>query len=208
MTSTPSKARAVVACVVAAIVVVGAIACGTTGRELRDPAPGATAPPRRGSAAGTLPPTSAAGDRTTFGLASDAWNPGGSIPREYSCEGANISPPLAVFAPPADAVELALVVTDLDVPFVHWVVTGIPPTSASFQAAEVPTGAVEAANSSGAAQYTGPCPPEGEEHTYEFAVYALGSPSGVTEGQDAETAIAAITTSPLMTATITGRFER
>lgn len=196
------------ACVVAAILVAAAMACGTNGRELRDPAPGATAPPRRPSAAGTLPPSSATGDRTTFGLASDAWNPGGSIPREYSCEGANISPPIAVFAPPPDAVELALVVTDIDVPFVHWVVAGMAPVSASFQAGEVPTGGVQAANSSGAPRYTGPCPPEGDEHTYEFAVYALAAPSGVVAGQDAESAIAAITASPLATATITGRFER
>jgi hypothetical protein len=208
MTSTPSKPRLAVVSILLAVVAVGATACGTTGRELRDPTPGATAPARRGQAVGTLPPTSDGGAETTFGLASDAWNPGGSIPREYSCEGANISPPFAVFAPPAGAVELALVVTDLDVPYVHWVVAAIPPASASFQAAEVPAGAVQAANSSGSARYTGPCPPEGEDHTYEFAVYALGSPSGVTPDQDAESAIAAITASPLMTATITGRFER
>ena len=183
------------------------LACGSSGRSLRDPKPGATAPPRKESAAGTLTPTT---DNTegVFGLASTAWSPGGQIPKKFTCDGDNVSPPIAVFAPPAGTVEMAIVVTDLDTPFVHWVLTGLAPTSASFEAGEVPAGAVQANNTAGAGQYTGPCPPAGEEHTYEFTAYALPAPSGVTPGQDAVGAVAAITQDPIQTASITGRYAR
>jgi Raf kinase inhibitor-like YbhB/YbcL family protein len=190
-----------------AVVAISVAACGSSGRELRDPEPGATAPQRRESSTGTLTPTSGP-DTSVFGLASDAWTPGGDIPERYTCDGEDVSPPFAVFSPPPEAVELALVMTDVDTPFVHWVTAGIAPETASFQAGEVPPGAVQAVNSGGSAQYLGPCPPNGEQHTYEFALYALPAPSGVTEGQDAPSAIAAITASPLQTASITGQFER
>lgn len=190
-----------------ALLAVALTACGSSGRELRDPEPGATAPPRKESPSGTLTPTSGP-DTSVFGLASDAWTPGGDIPERYTCDGDEVSPPFAVFSPPAGTVELALVMTDVDAPFVHWVVAGMAPETASFGPGEVPPGAVQASNTRGSAQYVGPCPPEGEQHTYEFALYALPAPSGVTESQDAVSAIAAITTAPLQTASITGLFER
>jgi hypothetical protein len=193
-----------IAVVLAALVLAG---CGSSGRELRDPKPGATAPERRESSSGTLTPTSGP-DISVFGLASDAWTPGGNIPEHYTCDGEDVSPPFAVFSPPPGTVELALVVTDIDAPWVHWVLAGMSAETASFESGEVPAGAVQASNSSGSPQYSGPCPPEGEQHTYEFALYALPAPSGVTEGQSAVTAVAAITTDPLQTASITGTFER
>ncbi len=183
------------------------VACGTSGRDLRDPKPGATAPPRKESAAGTLP-SSIGSDAGVFGLASDAWTPGGLIPKRFTCDGENASPPLAVFSPPAGTVELALVVTDVDTPFVHWVVAGMAPKSVSFEAGQVPPGAIQANNTTGTPRYTGPCPPTGEQHTYEFTVYALAAPTGVTEGQDATGAVATITDQPLQTASITGYYGR
>jgi Raf kinase inhibitor-like YbhB/YbcL family protein len=191
--------------VVLVALVVGA--CGSSGRELRDPEPGATAPPRRESSSGSLTPTSGP-DASIFGLASDAWTPGGDIPERYTCDGDDVSPPFAVFSPPPGTVELALVVTDLDTPFVHWVLAGMAPETASFESGEVPAEAVQASNTGGSPRYAGPCPPEGEQHTYEFALYALDSPSGVTEGQDAVSAVAAIAAAPRQTASITGMFER
>ena len=204
MSRRPPPPGRLIAVVVAALVLA---ACGSSGRELRDPKPGATAPQRNESASGTLTPTSGP-DVSVFGLASDAWTPGGTIPARYTCDGDDVSPPFAVFSPPPGTVELALVVTDIDAPWVHWVLAGMAPETATFDAGEVPTGAVQASNSSGSAKYSGPCPPEGEQHTYEFALYALPAPSGVTEGQAAESAVDAIATNPLQTASITGSFER
>lgn len=196
--------RAAVVVVIAALVVA---ACGSSGRTLRDPEPGATAPPRKEAPAGTIttPSGPAAG---AFGLASDAWTPGGAIPEQFTCDGADTSPPFAVFGPPDGTVELALVVTDSDTPFVHWVVAGIAPSAASFDAGEVPPGAVQANNTAGAPQYTGPCPPIGEQHTYEFSIYALAGPARVVEGQDTVSAVAAITSAATQTGTITGTYRR
>ncbi len=195
---------------IAAVLAVSAgllLACGSSGRSLRDPKPGATAPPRKESAAGTLTP-STGGAEGVFGLASTAWTPGGEIPKKFTCDGDDISPPIAVFAPPAGTVEVALIVTDTSAPFVHWIMAGLAPTSAVFDAGQVPPGAVQANNSATAAQYTGPCPPVGEEHTYDFTVYALPAPSGVTTGQDPLSAVAAITEQPIQTASITGFYGR
>jgi Raf kinase inhibitor-like YbhB/YbcL family protein len=183
------------------------VACGSSGRELREPAPGQTAPPRRQAAAGSAS-TTAVDQLEVFGLATTAWAPGGEIPRRHTCDGEDVSPPFALFAPPAGAAELALVVTDLDNDFIHWIVAGIPPLTTSLAEGELPAGAIVATNSSGTADWVGPCPPSGEEHTYEFALYALAAPSGTTSGSEAEAVVASITAEPLETSTITGSYER
>lgn len=203
----PLAHRALITATILGVSTALLLACGSSGQSLRDPKPGATAPPRKESAAGTLTPSSGV-DEGVFGLASTAWTPGGEIPKKFTCDGDNSSPPIAVFSPPAGTAEVAMVVTDLDTPFIHWVIAGMAPTSASFEAGAVPVGAVQANNTAGAAQYTGPCPPAGEEHTYEFNIYALSAPSGVTTGQDAVSAVAAITREPIQTASITGRYGR
>jgi Raf kinase inhibitor-like YbhB/YbcL family protein len=182
-------------------------ACGSSGRELREPTPGQTAPPRKQDAAGTVS-TTAPNQLSVFGLATTAWVPGGEIPERYSCDGVSISPPLAFFTPPPNATELALVVTDLDNGFFHWIVTGIPPLTSTIGEGELPAGATEATNSGGVRQWVGPCPPQGEQHQYEFALYALAAPPGVQPGQEPESAVAAIASAPLETATMTGTYER
>jgi Raf kinase inhibitor-like YbhB/YbcL family protein len=209
MATRPVSSRFLLIAAVLAVSAALLLACGSSGRSLRDPKPGATAPPRKESAAGTLTPSSSMGvGEGVFGLASTAWTPGGEIPKKFTCDGEDLSPPIAVFAPPAGTVELALVATDTAAPFVHWVMAGMAPTSTVIEAGQVPPGAVQANNTAGAAQYTGPCPPVGEEHTYDFTVYALPAPSGVTTGQDAVSAVAAIIQQPIQTASITGFYGR
>jgi Raf kinase inhibitor-like YbhB/YbcL family protein len=184
--------------------------CGSSGRELRDPAPDRTAPPRKPAAAGTLSPSSTTPSTlASFGLASDAWSPGGELPARFTCDGEDISPPVRIFTVPDDTVELALVVTDRDAgDYAHWVIAGLLPSLTSIGEGEVPVGAVQARNTSGTEGYSGPCPPEGETHQYEFTVYALAEPSGVTPGQDPQPAIAFITADPLALATLTATYER
>jgi Raf kinase inhibitor-like protein, YbhB/YbcL family len=109
-----------------------------------------------------------------------------SIPPEYTCDGANVSPPLAWTAPPEGTKSLIVVVDDPDAPapgsFTHWVVYNLPPVvttlprdyraDASRLAAAAPTPRA-AINDFGDRGYGGPCPPAGEEHRYLFSVYAL-----------------------------------
>ena len=199
----------VVAVVVTVALAIGAVACGSSGRELREPTPGATAPPRRPPAAGTRPTVS-----TTLGsffaLTTDAWTPAAEIPRRYTCDGENLSPPLVISQIPVGTVELAVVMTDPDAGgFVHWVVAGIPPATTFLEEGVVPAEAVQTANDAGTVGWTGPCPPVGDGiHTYDFALYALPVPSGVTAADAPDAAIAAIQQAATATALLTGTYER
>lgn len=188
---------------------VGTLGCGSSGRELRDPPPDATAPPRRPAPVGTLGSSTTLG--TVFALTTDAWAPGEEIPERYTCDGANVSPPLVISQIPAGTVELAIVVTDPDASdFVHWVLAGIPASTTAIEEGTVPAGAVQASTSAGTIGWSGPCPPPGVTHSYDFVVYALSAPSGVMEGQDAATALAAIENAPRTAppAIMTGTYER
>jgi Raf kinase inhibitor-like YbhB/YbcL family protein len=102
------------------------------------------------------------------------WRDGAAIPTRHTCDGEDVTPALTWANVPAEAVELAITVTDLDAPdFVHWLVFGIAPGTTGLAEGEVPAGAILWPNGGGAGAYFGPCPPEGEEHRYLFTVHAL-----------------------------------
>jgi Raf kinase inhibitor-like YbhB/YbcL family protein len=109
------------------------------------------------------------------------------IPREYTADGRNVSPPLTWSKVPAGTKALAVVLEDPDAgnppPFVHWVIYNIPATASGLPE-NVPfePGAAMPAGISGAVQgvsgfrrpiYRGPAPPPGKVHHYHFDVYAL-----------------------------------
>lgn len=96
-------------------------------------------------------------------LASAAFPPGGAIPKRYSCDGADISPPVTIHGIPRDAVCLAITMIDLDTPrpFVHWLLCDAPVTG------EIPEGrasGITGYNDFGKPGYGGPCPPPGSLH--------------------------------------------
>jgi Raf kinase inhibitor-like YbhB/YbcL family protein len=108
-------------------------------------------------------------------ITSPAFAPNAEIPGDFTCDGADTSPPLQWRMVPPQAKSLALLVDDPDAPkstFTHWLVTGISPTSRGVDAGHVPEGATEQANSSGTNGYTPPCPPSGS-HRYVFQLFAL-----------------------------------
>lgn len=118
-------------------------------------------------------------------VSSAAFPAGGSIPVRYSCNGDNVSPPLAWSGLPAGTAEVAVVVDDPDAPrgaFYHWIVAGLAPSTTAL--AEGTHAGITATGSSGQPGYTGMCPPAGQRHRYRFTVYALQTPSGVTAGMD------------------------
>jgi Raf kinase inhibitor-like YbhB/YbcL family protein len=99
---------------------------------------------------------------------------GGTLPREFTCDGANRLPRLEWSTPPSGTKELAVEMVDPDAPrglFTHWLVYGIPPSASSL--ATLPTGVTEGVNDFGRAGYGGPCPPRGPAHHYHFIVFAL-----------------------------------
>lgn len=119
-----------------------------------------------------------------FVLHSSAFQAGGAIPRKYTCDGSDHSPPLEWRGAPADTKSLALIVDDPDAPdprapktvWVHWVVYNIPATldrlAAAASPGSLPDGAREGLNDWKQPGYRGPCPPIGR-HRYFHKLYAL-----------------------------------
>lgn len=128
-------------------------------------------------------------------LTSPAFEDGGTIPVRHACEGENVSPPLAWSEVSDEAVELALVMADLEGPdgiFHHWIVVGIDPDVRSIDAGEIPEGAVVAQATSDNASYIGPCPAAGERREYLFTLFQLDRPLGLAAGVETEEALDAI----------------
>jgi Raf kinase inhibitor-like YbhB/YbcL family protein len=119
-----------------------------------------------------------------FNLASSAFDPNASMPVKYTCEGTNVSPPLAWSGAPASAKSYALIVEDPDAPdpakptrvVSHWVAYNIPAsaTSLSENASNkgMPAGSAQGSNEGNKPIYMGPCPPIGR-HRYFFKLFAL-----------------------------------
>ncbi|QWT46887.1 YbhB/YbcL family Raf kinase inhibitor-like protein [Azospira inquinata] len=105
-----------------------------------------------------------------------------ALPPRYTCEGANLSPPLSWSGVPPGTRSLALVVDDPDAPdpaapkttWVHWVVYNLPATAPGLPEGgkPLPAGAREGNNDWQKPGYGGPCPPIGR-HRYFFKLYAL-----------------------------------
>lgn len=121
-----------------------------------------------------------------FILTSNAFQHGDPIPSKYTCDGDDLSPPLAWTNPPEGTASFALLVDDPDAPvgdWVHWLLYNIPPN-----AREIPEGGLlghSGANSWPKLGYGGPCPPNGT-HRYFFKLYALDTQLDLT--QDAKKA--------------------
>jgi Raf kinase inhibitor-like YbhB/YbcL family protein len=108
-------------------------------------------------------------------LSSPAFRSGGPIPVRFTCQGRDVSPPLRLFKVPRGSRELELVMRDPDAPggnFIHWQLTGIPPTTRTLATGQVPAGAEPGRNSFGTTGYRGPCPPAGRAHHYVITVTA------------------------------------
>ena len=112
---------------------------------------------------------------STLTIASPAFKHNESIPAKYTCDGADVNPPLVIEGVPPGAKSLALIVDDPDAPrgtWVHWVVWNIDPKTKEIKEKSVPAGAKEGMNDFRKRNYGGPCPPSGT-HRYFFKLYAL-----------------------------------
>lgn len=102
------------------------------------------------------------------------------IPVDYTCDGADISPPLIIEGIAERAASLAIIMEDPDAPmgtFTHWVAWNIPPGNIpeNIPKEKVVTepNMLQAKNDFGKYGYGGPCPPRGKPHRYFFKVYVL-----------------------------------
>ena len=128
-----------------------------------------------------LPPTNQNKATPAIKVTSTAFTEGEAIPRQYTCDGVNISPSLE-WTPTPGAKTLAIVCDDPDAPagtWTHWLVYNLPGATMGLienmpAQEKVGGGGMQGTNDFGKIGYGGPCPPRGT-HRYFFKVYALDS---------------------------------
>ena len=153
-------------------------------------------------------------------ITSDAFAAGQAVPRPYTGDGDDRSPPLRWAGVPAGTKELALIVEDPDAPqaepWVHWVLykipadaPGLPEGVAKREAPPSPAGAVQGRNSFGRIGYGGPAPPRGHgTHHYHFRLFALDEPLEVRPGLDAAALRSAMSGHVLAEGDLVGTYRR
>ncbi len=122
----------------------------------------------------------AGGEVMKITVTSPAFAPGAMIPKKYTADAENVSPPLIVSGVPERVKSLALICDDPDAPagdWVHWVIYNIPPAVREIPEdigpdRRVPGMGIQGRNDFGKIGYGGPMPPSGT-HRYFFKVYAL-----------------------------------
>jgi Raf kinase inhibitor-like YbhB/YbcL family protein len=155
--------------------------------------------------------------QVTFQVRSDAFSEGETIPQKHTCEGADVSPPLAWTGAPEGTAAFALVVDDPDAPvgtWVHWVMFDMPPAVTSLEEGIPATGLLQSGAKQGINDfkrpgYGGPCPPRGHgAHRYVFTVYALDATVGLKAGATKAELLASMEGHVLAEAELVGTYER
>jgi Raf kinase inhibitor-like YbhB/YbcL family protein len=134
------------------------------------------------NASGELPaPRSGA-----MAITSSAFERGGALPKQYTCDGANISPPLRWQNVPAKAAALVLIMIDDSATGpasgIRWFVGDINPSSKGVAAGQTPEGGIVGSDTQGKGGYGGICPPAGKTSTIQFTLYALSKKIPLTPG--------------------------
>ncbi|HEY2082759.1 MAG TPA: YbhB/YbcL family Raf kinase inhibitor-like protein [Verrucomicrobiae bacterium] len=149
-------------------------------------------------------------------ITSSAFKNGQPIPSPYTCDGKNISPPLAWNGAPRNAASLVLIVDDPDAPsgvWTHWVIFDLPADSSGLpegasKTEPVAGNAKEGVNDFKKIGYSGPCPPAGKQHRYFFKIYALDITLGLQPGAPRKAIEAAMTKHILAQGQLMGTYQR
>lgn len=143
-----------------------------------------------------------------FTVTSPAFADGTNVPKQYTCDGNDVPPPMTLSDPPTGTQSFAVIMDDPDAPsgtFTHWLAYDIPANNTELQA----TAGKTLRNSFGRKGYGGPCPPPGHgPHRYYFTVYAVDVPSLALRGDSREDLEAALKAHTLAKAQLMGRYER
>jgi Raf kinase inhibitor-like YbhB/YbcL family protein len=151
-----------------------------------------------------------------FELTSAAFDKDGPIPREYTCDGADISVPLSWKDAPKQTKSFALIADDPDAPrrtWVHWVLYDIPAAERELAAGigrqeTLQNGAKQGKNDFGNIGYGGPCPPSGPAHHYHFKLYALDQMTGLRPKATKQQLLDAMKGHVLAEAQLVGTYQR
>ncbi len=143
-------------------------------------------------------------------LVSPAFTNNGFIPKQYTCEGKGINPPLFIENVPVKTKSLVLIVLDPDAPvkpWTHWILYNIPANIQTIPEGETPPSALSGMGDFGDLSYGGPCPPSGT-HRYEFTLYALNTQLNLPQGSKKEDVLQAMKGHILEQTTLTGLYKR
>ena len=150
-----------------------------------------------------------------FTVQSSAFQNGGSIPKKFTCEAADVSPELTWSGAPEKTQSFALIADDPDAPmgsWVHWVIYDLPANTAKLPEGvpnqEQAASGAQGKNSSGKIRYGGPCPPPGKPHRYFFKLYALDSKLNLKPGARKPEVEAAMKGHVLAQAELMGKYGR
>lgn len=155
-------------------------------------------------------------------LRSPVFEDGASIPKKYTEDGENISPPLLIEDVPSKARTLAIVMDDPDAPrkdpWVHWVLYNAPADIGELPAAiprreelERPLAALQGVNNwpKHNIGYRGPAPPKGDgTHHYRFRVYALDNELPLSAGLVKDALLKAMHGHVIAEAELIGTYQR
>ncbi len=155
------------------------------------------------------------GKKMDIKIKSAAFVPGGKIPGKYTCDGMDISPPLAWTSGPGGTKTFALICDDPDAPmgtWVHWVLFNLPADIIELREnvppeRELESGAKQGMNDFRKIGYGGPCPPGGT-HRYYFKLYVLDTEINLEAGATKSELLKAMEGHILAEGQLMGRYER
>jgi Raf kinase inhibitor-like YbhB/YbcL family protein len=130
------------------------------------------------------------GTEMSIQVTSAVFEEGQPIPKKYTCEGPDVSPPLEWTGVPDGAKSLVLICDDPDAPmgtWVHWVLFNLPADTTGLaenveKKATLENGTRQGVSDFKRPGYGGPCPPPGKPHRYFFKLYALDTMLDLGEG--------------------------
>jgi Raf kinase inhibitor-like YbhB/YbcL family protein len=130
------------------------------------------------------------GGTMSLQISSTAFPAGETIPKKFTCDGPDVSPPLKWNEPPAKTQSIALIMDDPDAPagtWVHWVLYDLPANTRELSEGvakqeQLSSGGRQGRNDFGKIGCGGPCPPPGKPHRYFFKLYALDAKVNLKSG--------------------------
>ncbi len=151
-----------------------------------------------------------------FTLSSSTFTAGGRIPKQCTCDGADVSPALSWSGAPDGTTAFALIADDPDAPggtWVHWVLYNVPAGTSELRQgtptdATLPGGARQGVNDFRRTGYAGPCPPPGKPHRYVFTLYALDARADLAADARKPDVLRAIAGHVLAQTQLTGTYGR
>ncbi len=156
------------------------------------------------------------GSAMAMEIKSAAFQNSADIPRKYTCDGTDASPPLRWENAPSETKVFALIADDPDAPvgtWVHWVIYDLPAETKELAegvkpSETLPNGAKQGINDFRKVGYGGPCPPVGPAHRYFFKLYALDGPTNLKPRATKQQLLEAIKGHILAEAQLMGRYKR